>query len=119
MKIVNIVCSGNFNQPIPLESLFSIDKYHYDPELYQGGYVDLSAGKATLYKNGKYIIVGLKAITEVNNSFNELKNLLSQYIDTSYAIEPVIYNIVAIDNIERKIDLKNFIYTFRRRKCFI
>ncbi len=107
MEIVNIVCSGNLNAEIDLNKIKESEKenFIYNPSKYHGGYVILSCGKATLYKSGKYIIVGLKSQDDVKKAFLELKNFLSKFVDLSNAEEPKIRNMVVLDDLNANLDL--------------
>lgn len=110
MRVVNIVCSGDMKTPIDLEE---IDKakseyFIFNPTKYHGGYVILSTGKATIYRTGRYIIVGLKSLDEIDLAFLELKNFLSNFINVSKAEKPKIKNIVAVGKLEIKIELTKF-----------
>ena len=110
MKIVNIVCSGDLKTEIDLEKIWRSGDpaFIYNPSKYHGGYVTLSKGKATLYKTGKYIIVGLKSPDDVDQAFLELKHFLSRFTDVSKAEKPEIRNIVAMGNLGTNLDLTKF-----------
>jgi transcription initiation factor TFIID TATA-box-binding protein len=111
MKIVNIVCSGSFNQEIHFNLLLNQPdiRFKYNPAKYHGGYFTLENGKATIYKNGKYILVGLTNINQIRLAFSELKTILSSLIDVSQATEPVIQNFVATENFSHPLNLE-YIY---------
>jgi|Deesub1362B_J571_1020462.scaffolds.fasta_scaffold00053_24 transcription initiation factor TFIID TATA-box-binding protein len=110
MKIVNIVCSGDLKTEINLEEISKSGNsaFIYDPSNYHGGYIILSNAKATIYKTGRYIIVGLKSIDEVERAFFELKNFLSRFVDVSSAEKPEIKNIVAMGDLKTHVDLTKF-----------
>lgn len=115
MMIKNIVYSGRLNQNINLYELFKLDNsiYSYNPKIYPGAYIKLSKGKVTLYRSGKYIIVGLSNLKIIGSVFNELLNLLSPYIDIDKVEFPTLQNIVAIDDLDRKINLNNLALTLK------
>jgi transcription initiation factor TFIID TATA-box-binding protein len=110
MKIINIVCSGDLKTEIDLKKIRESKEpsFTYNPSKYHGGYITLSKGKATLYKTGKYIIVGLKSPDDVDLAFLELKHFLSRFVDVSKAEKPEIKNIVAMGDLGTNIDLTKF-----------
>ena len=96
LKIVNIVASGSFNQKVDLNALSAIgDKYSYDPEMYQGGYIQLSSAKVTVYRTGKYIFTGIKSPESLSSLWEELVSILFTHLDVSLFEPPVIKNMVA------------------------
>jgi len=72
MQVVNIVCSGDLKTTIDLELIKKSGDaaFIYNPSKYHGGYVVLSNSKATVYRSGRYIIVGLKSPKEVEQAFS-------------------------------------------------
>jgi len=115
MKIVNIVCAGDLKQPISFDLVFNSrdNRFLYDPEMYHGGYVKLSNAKVTIYRSGKYIIVGVKSLEDIKSAFDELIVALSPYIDPDVVEEPRVSNIVALKNYGRKIDFSSLQEYFR------
>jgi transcription initiation factor TFIID TATA-box-binding protein len=107
MEIVNIVCSGSLNQEIKFNSLRKLDSFQYDPEMYHGAYLIINSKKVTLYKNGKYIFVGIKKIDDINAQFNQMKEILSPLLNTNKFGLPQIQNMVIIDQLPKAINLKN------------
>lgn len=115
MKINNLVCSGDLNQPVPFHRLPELpaDLYKYDPEMYHGAYILLTEGKATIYRSGKYIIYGLKSPDAVMQSFAEVCSILSRIIDTEVVSPPKIQNIVGMDDFQMDIHLSRLVVALR------
>lgn len=111
MKIVNIVSSGDLRQPVPFQRLPELpaSRYAYDPGHYHGAYLLLTAGKATVYRSGKYIIYGQKALEEVDPSFKELLALLSPIIDPAPVSPPRVQNIVGMEDLRTEISLTKLV----------
>ena len=116
MKIVNIVCSGTFNQEINFNSLLSLDPaiFQYDPEMYSGAYLLVNSKKVTLYKSGKYIFVGLTDFSDIDLQFNRMKKILKPYLIVDRITPPNIQNIVLVDQLPQKINLTLLIQTNRK-----
>ena len=96
LKIVNIVASGSFNQMVDLYALSAIgDRYKYDPDVYHGGYIQLSSVKVTVYRTGKYILTGIKSLDSLSSLWEELVSILFIHLDVSLFEPPEIKNIVA------------------------
>jgi transcription initiation factor TFIID TATA-box-binding protein len=111
MKIVKIVSSGDLHQPVPFQRLPELpaSRYKYDPEHYQGAYLLLTAGKATVYRSGKYIIYGQKALGDIDRSFKELLTLLSPIIDPELVSPPRVQNIVGMEDFQVKVPLTRLV----------
>jgi transcription initiation factor TFIID TATA-box-binding protein len=111
MKIVNIVCSGDLRQPVPFQRLpeLTAGRYAYDAEHYHGAYLLLTTGKATVYRSGKYIIYGLKALDDVDRSYQELLALLSPIIDPELVSPPRVQNIVGMEDFGMEISLTKLV----------
>lgn len=111
MKIINIVCSGDLNQPVPFQRLPELppESYRYDPEMYHGAYILLSTGKATIYQSGRYIFVGLKSPDDVDCSYQEFLTLISPIIDPALVSPPRIQNIVGMDDFGIEIPLTKLV----------
>ena len=118
MKIVNIVCSGDLRQPVPFQRLpeLTAGRYAYDAERYHGAYLLLTAGKATVYRSGKYIIYGLKALEEVDTSFEELLTLLSPIIDPELVSPPRVQNIVGMEDFQVEIPLTRLVVALQMER---
>jgi len=76
-KIVNIVASGQFSQPLNLEKLYhslDIEEKVYDPEIYPALLVKVGKNRyhVTLYSNGKYIIAGVQSIEQLDDAYREI-----------------------------------------------
>jgi len=111
MKIVNVVCSGDLHQNVPFGRLPELPagKIKYDPEMYHGAYILLHSGKATVYRSGKYIIYGLKALSEVGTSFGEFLALLSPIIDPDLVSPPRVQNIVGMEDLGMAVQLTRLV----------
>jgi len=118
MKIVNIVCSGDFHRPIDLKSLDILKNpsFQYSSKKYHGAYFRTSFGKVTLYSSGKYIISGLKSFNEIDPSFNELCEFLSPYIEIKNLSTPKVQNIVGSDEFNKRIDLNKIVNSMQFEK---
>ncbi|QSZ66152.1 hypothetical protein RJ40_00875 [Methanofollis aquaemaris] len=115
MKITNIVCSGDLNQPVPFQRLPELlpESYKYDPEMYHGAYILLSVGKVTIYQSGKYILVGLKSLDDVERSYREFLILISPIIDPTPVSPPRVQNIVGMDDFQMEISLTKLVVAFQ------
>lgn len=118
MKIVNIVSSGDLRQSVPFQRLpeLSPGRYKYDPEMYHGAYILLTAGKATVYRSGKYIIYGQKALEEVETSFKELIAILSPLIDLALVSPPRVQNIVGMEDLQMEIPLTRLVVALQMER---
>jgi TATA-box binding protein (TBP) (component of TFIID and TFIIIB) len=117
MEIVNIVCSGSFNQRVRFSSLSSLgDLFEYDPESYHGAYLRVNSKKVTIYKSGKYIFVGLKKLNEIEKQFKQMKKLLRERLKVSKFSPPKIQNMIIVDKIRTSVDFNNIAY-FTNGKC--
>jgi len=118
MKIVNIVSSGDLRQSVPFQRLPELPagRYQYDPKHYHGAYILLTAGKATVYRSGKYIIYGQKALEEVETSFKELLALLSPIIDPSLVSPPRVQNIVGMEDFQMEIPLTRLVVALQMER---
>ena len=107
MKIVNIVCSGDFQSPVDLNLLSSLNNpsFQYSKDKYHGGYYRTSFGKATIYSSGKYIIAGLKSPDNVDPAFRELCEFISPIISTTDISPPQIQNIVGSEEFHTSVNL--------------
>lgn len=115
MKIVNIICSGNLNCSINIEKLQDLgsSRFIYNPKSYHGGYLIFSKGKVTIYKSGKYILIGLKSLDDVIPVYKEMITVLSKFFDVSNAQEPVVQNIVISYDFQKQINLNKFLLSVR------
>jgi len=115
MKIINIVASGDFHQPVLFQRLPELPEfiYKYNPEVYHGAYILLSRGKATIYRSGKYIIYGLASLDDVDKSYREFLTLISPIIDSSLAAAPEIRNVVGMDDFQIEIPLSRLVVALR------
>ncbi|MFV2040437.1 MAG: hypothetical protein ACC644_00405 [Candidatus Hydrothermarchaeales archaeon] len=84
-RIVNIVATGSFGRPLDIASLYTkldVAERVYEPETYPALLVKVNVeGKkkhVTLYRNGKYIIAGVKSEEELQATFNEIKKKLQE-----------------------------------------
>lgn len=111
MKIVNIVCSGTPHQPVSFQRLPELppESYKYDPEIYHGAYILLSKGKATIYQSGKYVIVGLKSLDDIQQSYQEFLAPISSIIDPARVSRPEVKNIVGMDEYGADIPLTRLV----------
>jgi len=80
-KIVNIVATGQFSQPLDLEKLYrnlDVEEKFYDPEVYPALLVKVGKNRyhVTLYRNGKYIIAGVQSIKQLNDAHREILHKL-------------------------------------------
>ena len=106
-KIANIVVSGHLGSQINLEKLLDLENFSYDPKHYHGGYLKLSNGlTVTIYRTGKYIIPGIKMLEDIEPSFDEMVQYLSNLIDVSKAEKPKIRNLVVSGKLEEKPSLE-------------
>jgi len=76
-KIVNIVATGQFSQPLDLEKLYrnlDVEEKFYDPEVYPALLVKVGKNRhhITLFGNGKYIIAGVSTIEQLNDTYKEI-----------------------------------------------
>jgi len=119
MKLINIVCSGDFHAQIDLDLINSLNNplFTYVRKKYHGGYFHISHGKATIYASGKYIIYGLKNIEDINPSFDELCEFLSPHIDVSEVTPPKIQNIVGMERFPQEIDLNKIVNSMQFEQC--
>ena len=108
MKIVNIVYSGNLECEINFERFRELGAsiFSYNPKSYHGAYFQLSKGKVTLYRSGKYIIVGLKSLDDIESAFKEFFSIISKNYEIKNAQLPQIQNIVATYDFETTVDLQ-------------
>jgi len=111
MKIVNIVCSGSFNQNVKLSSLFSLDStiFQYDPEMHHAAYLTINKRKIIFYPTGKYIFTGLKNFDEISSQFDEMKLILKPFLTVDQFNIPIVQNIVLTTQIPRLIILADLI----------
>ena len=107
MKIVNIICSGSFNQKVKLQSLLSLDPtiLEYDPEMHHAAYLIVNGKRIIFYPNGKYIFTGLKNIDEISFQFDAMKLILKSFLNVDLFIFPIVQNIVITTKVPRFIDL--------------
>jgi len=107
MKIVNVVASGSLNTKIKLKELDEIlgKSFEFDPEKYHCGYLKLGNRKISIFESGKYIMIGLKDLEELDFLYKKMKEMLPNNINLSEAKQPSISNIVIQDEIERCLDL--------------
>jgi transcription initiation factor TFIID TATA-box-binding protein len=106
MQIVNIVTSGTLGQSVDLLKLLNgCDEFRYDPENYHGGYLQLSKYVATIYRSGKYIVPGVKAVGDIASIHQEIVSRLEHLLDASLIEPPAIKNIVATSQLDMPIDL--------------
>lgn len=82
-KIVNIVATGSFGTPLDIEKLYGtldVEDAVYEPETYPALLVKVWQNKnhVTLYRNGKYIITGVKSEAELEGTFNIIKKKLEE-----------------------------------------
>jgi transcription initiation factor TFIID TATA-box-binding protein len=113
MKIINVVASGDLHQSVPFERLPELLAANYNPNVYHGAYILLSRGKATIYRSGKYIIYGLRALGEVDTSYREFLTLISPIIDPTLASPPEVRNIVGMDDFQTGIPLLRLVVAFK------
>jgi len=76
-KIVNIVASGQFPQPLDIEKLYlllDVEEKIYEPETYPALLIKIGANRyhVTLYRNGKYIITGVQSIKQLNDAYRKI-----------------------------------------------
>jgi len=107
MNIVNVVATGSLNTRVKLKELDEAlgGKFDFDPKKYHCGYLKLGGRKISIFESGKYIMIGLKDIDEIEFLYSELKKQLSTIVDFSEARPPSISNIVVQDEIENGLDL--------------
>jgi TATA-box binding protein (TBP) (component of TFIID and TFIIIB) len=78
-KISNIVASGKFPKKLNIEELYKnldVSVKEYEPETYPALLVKVKVGDnlrhVTLYKNGKYIIVGVTSVEELESVYEAI-----------------------------------------------
>lgn len=118
MKIQNIVCTGSFNQVIDLESL-SIKCFYvnFGQNNYPAAYFKKDSKSVTLYRNGKYIMQGMKSLEEVDVLFSVLKDELSSFLDVSLCSYPTICNLVCSSSFKNPVNLVNLFLTLQGLNC--
>lgn len=107
MDVVNIVATGNLNTKVKLKELNEIleDKFDFNPKKYHCGYLKLESRKISIFESGKYIMLGLKDIEEIEFLYSKMKKELNDIVDFSEAKTPSISNMVVQDEIEDSLDL--------------
>ncbi len=105
MQIENIVSSGSFNQELNLKELSKIDCIEYGKNKYPGAYIKFNGHSVTIYHTGKYIIPGMRSFEELEETFTEIKNILSPYLDVSLFSEPEIRNLVCSSEVGHPLNL--------------
>jgi len=116
MKIINVVASGDLHQLIPFERLPELPAANYNPNVYHGAYILLSQGKATIYRSGKYIIYGLRALDEIDTSYQKFLILISPIIDPALASPPEVRNIVGMDDFHIAIPLSRLVVALKMER---
>lgn len=105
MKIENIVCSGSFNQVLDLKLLSKDDHVEYGKNKYPGAYIKFNGHSVTLYRTGKYIMPGMRSFDDVRQTFEDVKCVLSPYVDVSKFSYPEVRNIVCSSQCEEPLNL--------------
>jgi len=83
INIVNAVGSGNLHLELDLEQLgadLNVPYTEYDPENYHGLYVrfEEDGPLITVYRSGKYIIVGSSSLNELNETNDLFLNCIAE-----------------------------------------
>jgi len=110
MDIVNIVATGDLGTNINLNdlSLTLTDDFRYEPESYHCGYLTVDDKSISIFSSGKYIMLGLKDLDEVNKLYSKMINILDRLnINVKNSKPPKISNIVLHDDFGDKLDLSN------------
>lgn len=83
--ISNIVASGRFPKEIDIVKLYSKVNFiqkEYNPETYPALLVKIKLNErlvhVTIYRNGKYIITGVKSEKELNDTYDEMVKILKK-----------------------------------------
>ena len=81
--IVNIVATGRFPSSLDIEKLYiglPLDEKEFEPEVYPALLVKVGENGAhvTLYRNGKYIITGVKSEKELMGAYKQIYRILQQ-----------------------------------------
>ena len=105
MKVENIVCSGSFNQELNLPDLARAELIDYDPEMYHGGYIKTNGHSVTIYRSGKYILPGMKSISDMKATFESVISILGSALDLTKISEPQIKNMVCSSTYDQALDL--------------
>ncbi len=106
MKIENIVCSGSFNQELDLSELSNKCNYvEYKKTRYPGAYIKYNNHSITIYRTGKYIMPGMKSFDDIEQTFDDVKNILSPFTDVSKFSSPSVKNMVCSSQIDNPLNL--------------
>jgi len=78
MKIVNIIAIDDLEKNINLDELSKREGVEFDSEMYHAAYVKVKGmkGKATIFSNGKIILVGNTSIKNVKNDLKIVKEFI-------------------------------------------
>jgi len=115
MEIVNIVANGELGNNVNLNDLSIMlpNQFRYEPELYHCGYLTVDEKSISIFSSGKYIMVGLKKIDEVDRLYSKMIDVLNNLsIDTNQAKAPSISNIVVCDEIDHPLNLNSLAIYF-------
>lgn len=80
-RIVNIVATGQFGKKLDIEALYhklAVEEKSYEPEQYPALLIKVCKKRyhVTLYRNGKYIILGATSKIELAEAFDEVSKKL-------------------------------------------
>ncbi len=108
IKISNVVCTANLNQPVDIASFNNYQYLHSDLSLYRCGYVkdNKMIGRVTVFGNGKLISVGTKSPDQSERELIRASKILKKYhLIKSCTLEPMVRNIVASASLNKNFNL--------------
>lgn len=111
VELVNVVAGGDLGVSINLHKLSSqISQYsvNYEPEVSPGLYFELPQSGVTvmIFGSGKYHLTGGKAVGQIYEAKEELKQIIRKYADSEVnKRNPDIRNLVYRGDFEREFDL--------------
>jgi transcription initiation factor TFIID TATA-box-binding protein len=111
LEVVNIVGSGQLATEFDLVSLSEDigDQARYDPEMYPGMYLHADGEDgplATVYRTGKFIIVGATSLDELHRVKEAAVELLSKTVGRELTIEWfAVQNFVCSGDVGRELEL--------------